>query len=130
MHTFSIGEALEFGWHKTREHSALLFKIVLTIFALQIANAVAGKLLFSTVLGALVALVLGIAGLIIEAGFTLIALRLAKGSTAHYRELIPQGKLLWRYFLASLLSGFVTAAGFILLILPGMYLAVRFSMVR
>ncbi len=48
---FSIEESLKFGWEKTRAHSMLLFQIILTLFALQVAYAIVGRVLAYTLMG-------------------------------------------------------------------------------
>ena len=63
-------------------------------------------------------------------GATVIALKLARGHHAKYADLMPQMRLAWRYFLASLLVGLIVVCGLILLIIPGIYLILRFSMTR
>ncbi|MEK7109450.1 MAG: DUF975 family protein [Patescibacteria group bacterium] len=130
MHSFSIGDALQFGWHKTRDHSGLLFQVVLALFALQVASAIVQKVLEDTLLGIGVSLVLAIMGVIVGAGFMVIVLKLAQGHAAHYRDLVPPATLVWYFFCATVVSGFLILLGFIALIIPGIYLALRFSMVR
>lgn len=107
-HTFSIKEAIVFGWHKVRAHSQLVFAVVLTMFALQIASSLVQKGLQGTALGAAASIVLAVLGIVLGAGMTLIFLRLAKGEHAHYRDIIPSAKLVWKYFCASLLTGIIS----------------------
>ena len=130
MHSFSIGDALQFGWHKTRDHSGLLFQVVLTLFALQVASAIVQKVLADTLLGIGASLVLAIVSVIVGAGFMVLVLKLAQGHAAHYRDLVPPASLVWHFFCATVASGFLILLGFIALIIPGIYLALRFSMVR
>src|SRR6185369_698710 len=96
-HTFSIQEAVRFGWHKTRAHSGLVFQVVLTLLALQVANAVVGQVLKNTPLGFMASIVLGVAMFVLGLGATRIALLLARGEHAHYRDLMPPTNLLWPY---------------------------------
>ncbi len=130
QHSFSIKEAIRFGWHTTRAHSALLFQVVLTLFALQVANAVVQKVLEGTALGLMASIVLNVAMFVLGIGATRIALHLARGSHAHYRDLMPPTKLLWPYLAAAILSALAVIGGLILLIIPGFWVALRLSMVR
>jgi uncharacterized membrane protein len=130
MHSFSIQEALGFGWDKTREHSGLLFQIVLTYAAFQVAASIVQKTMEGTVLGAVASIAIGVMSVIIGAGFMHIVLKLAHGHAAHYRDLIPPARLVWYFFCASVVSGILIILGFIAFIIPGIYLALRFSMVR
>jgi hypothetical protein len=127
---FSIEESLKFGWAKTKEHSGLIFKALLTIFALEIASAIVSKVLENTLIGFLGNLAIGIAGFVVGVGLTFISLRIAQGKHVEFKDIIPPLEVLWRYFLASLLVCLAVFAGFILLIIPGIYLALRFSLYR
>ncbi len=131
MHpVFSIEESLRFGWQKTKAHSKLLFQVLLALFALQVVSAIVQKTLEHTFIGGIASLVLGVVGIIVGTGFTLITLKIAKGEVAVFKDIVPPMRLVWYVFLASVLVGILTVAGLILLIIPGIYFAVRFSMVR
>jgi hypothetical protein len=127
---FSIEESLRFGWKKTKEHSKLIFQVLLVLFALQVVSAIAQKVLAGTLIGGLASLALAVAGIIVGTGFTLIMLKIAKGEAVVFKDIVPPMRLVWYVFLASLLVGILTVAGLILLIIPGIYFALRFSMVR
>ena len=129
-HNFSVRESLKFGWSETKAHNALLFQVMLTFFALQITSAALDHMLSHSPLGIASSIILTLIGIWISAGFVLIALKLAEGHTAHYADLFPPMKTVWRFFLTGVVAGVLIAAGFILLIIPGVYLALRFSMAR
>src|SRR3989338_315036 len=112
MKAFSIVESLQFGWHTMRAHSALVFQVVLTLLALEVARAIVQKVLAGTALGI---------------GATRIALRLAQGHSAHYADIVPPMRLLWPYIAASLLAGLAVIGGLFLLFLPRGFLAGRLS---
>ena len=121
---------MRFGWHTMRAHSALVFRVVLTLLALEVARAIVQKVLAGSALGLLASLVLFAATAVLGIGATRIALRLAQGHSAHYADIVPPMRLLWPYIAASLLAGLAVIGGLILLILPGVFVAVRLSMVR
>lgn len=127
---FLVGEAIGFGWHKTRAHSALLFQGVLTLFALQVLISIVDKVLGGTLQGMLAAFALAVVSVFLGAGFTIIVLKLAKGEHASYRDILPRGNVVWHFFCASSAVVVVIVLGFILFIIPGIYLLLRFSMVR
>jgi len=130
MKPFSIKEALEFGWHKTREHSGILFQVMLAFFVLEIVQAIIERTIATTLLGSLANAALSVVSLVMGAGFTMIALKLSHGHKTHFRELFPWNRTVWLYFLASLLSALAMVGGFILLIIPGIIVGVRLSFVR
>ncbi len=127
---FLIGEAIRYGWHTTRAHSALVFKVVLTLLALEVANSVVQKVLEGTALGLLASIVLTVLSFVLGIGATRMVLHIAHGKHATYAELIPPTTLIWPYLGASILAGLSVIGGLILLIIPGIIVAVRLSMVR
>ena len=127
---FLIGESLRFGWEKTRLQSGVVFKVVLTLLALEVASAIVQKVLEGTVLGFLASLVLFAATVLLGIGATRITLRLAQGHAVHYRDLMPPPPLIWPYVAAAVLSGLAVLGGLILFIIPGIWVALRLSMVR
>ncbi len=129
-HHFSIEESLKFGWHKTKAHSGLLFQVMLTLFALQVLSSLVTKVLGQSALGVAASILIALVDLFVGVGFTIITLKLAKGESASYSDVMPKLGLVWRYLVANILSGLLIVIGFILLIVPGIYLMLRYSMVR
>jgi uncharacterized membrane protein len=130
MKTFSTLEALEFGWHKLRQHNGLLLKVMLSLFALQVVEEIVSRTIGDTLLGALASVALAVLSVVMSAGLTMLSLRIAEGHAAHYRDLFPWNRMVWLYFLASLLMGLTILGGLILLVIPGIFLMVRLSFVR
>lgn len=128
--SFSIEEALRFGWAKTRAHSGLLFQVLLTLFAVQVVGSIIDKVLHDTLQGILAMIAITIVSVVVGAGFVVILLKIAKGEHAVYRDIVPPARLVWNYFVVSAFSGLITVLGLILLIVPGVYLFLRYSMVR
>jgi uncharacterized membrane protein len=127
---FLIGEAIRFGWHKTRAHSGLVFQVVLTLFALQVAHSIVGKVLLSSIQGFVAMVVLSAMSIVLTTGATVIALKIARGTRTAYRDIIPPLDVVIRYFLSALIAGIAILIGLILLVVPGIYLMLRYSMVR
>ena len=131
-HTFSIKEAIVFGWHKLKSHSGVVFQVVLVMFALQVLSSIVEESLKGSPIGTAASIVLAVLGVILGAGMTLIFLKLAKGESAHFREIWPKFGLVWKYFVASLLAGVITflplmAAGLIGLVLLTSTGSINFS---
>ncbi|HVV38932.1 MAG TPA: hypothetical protein VHD31_01245 [Candidatus Paceibacterota bacterium] len=127
---FSIEESLKFGWEQTKAHSKVLFQILLTIFALQVVQAIIGDTIQHEMIGVLATIAVVIAETVVGIGLTLVTLKIAKHEHVSYGDIIPPLKLSWNYILATMLAALITAVGLILLIIPGIYFALRFSMVR
>ncbi|HYF13012.1 MAG TPA: hypothetical protein VD928_01795 [Candidatus Paceibacterota bacterium] len=127
---FSIEESLRFGWKKTKAHSALVFQSVLTIFGLQVLHAIVANTLEETFVGVLALCLVIIAEIFVGVGITLISLRIAREESVSYRDILPPLKVVWNYLVASTLSGLLVLLGLFLFIIPGVYFAMRYSMVR
>ncbi len=127
---FSIEESLRFGWSKTRQHSGLLFKVLLALFALEVATSLVRQVLEGTIIGSLALFVLFGLGVILGTGFTVIVLKIAKGEHVKFKDIVPPTDLVLNVFLASLLVGILTLSGLVLLLIPGIYFMVRFAFVK
>jgi hypothetical protein len=110
---------VRFGWSVVRSHSGLVFKVMLTLFVLQMANGLLDNSFIQTLPGGLLSFALTVIGFFVSTGFLLIMLRLAKGEAATYRMLYPNWRVVLKLFGASLLVGLI-----VLLPLLGVALAV------
>ncbi len=98
---FSIRQSLERGWDVTEKNSGLLFTVLLTIAALQVAGALVDK--FS--IGMFATAVVIAAGVVFGAGLTVIGLKLAEGERAVYADIIPPLRTIIRFFFSGLFAG-------------------------
>jgi len=103
-HSFSIQEAIRFGWYTVKNHSAIVFQVVLTLLGLQVVGAIVDRVLRDTALGDLTSFVLAVVGVFIGAGATVIALKLARGEHTAYNQIWPDWRLVWRYFASGILA--------------------------
>lgn len=101
---FSIKEAIVFGWHKLKANSALVFGVVLTLFALEIFSSIIEKSLENTPAGAVLSIIFSAAGIVLGAGMTYIFLRLARSEAARYRDIVPAIRIIWKYFATSVIT--------------------------
>ncbi len=62
----------------------------------------------------------------LEAGLHLLLLRVARGQSAEIADVFAGGRFFWRYFWGTLLFQFMMGIGFLLLIIPGIVLALMF----
>jgi len=103
-HHLSIEESIRFGWVKTREHSTLIFKALLTLFGVQIAEQIVARVLVGTLEGAVAAVILLVLTVVLAIGFTNIVLKLAEGKHATYQDLVPPLAVWLSYLGAALLA--------------------------
>lgn len=122
MEKFTIKEAFGFGWQKTKKHFWYLALVLI------------GTGIFFTILDALtkdrgflpnvIAAVIGISVELVLIKFTLKILsdeKLAKN------DLIPSWRTLWTYVVGGILYGLIVLGGLILLIVPGIMWALKYS---
>jgi len=101
---FSIRESLRFGWHTVRTQSALVFQVVLILLGLQVLESIIQKVLQDTPLGFVAGVALSVLIFFVSVGATIVTLRLARGESAHLKELLPPWRVVGRSLLASALS--------------------------
>lgn len=137
----TISNVYSKGWQKTKEKYWLLlgsfavliligfvFNIVTTINN-SFANgntSVTTALIVSTI-----ALIIGIGNYAVQAltsyGFTRIQLNILDEKAASVGQLFKAEGVYWRYFGAFILFGLLVVAGIILLIVPGIYWAIKYQ---
>ena len=122
---FSKKEAINYGFKLAKKN---LFFFV-GIFGIVIAVAIVmGVLRLSAAHAPLVAFVIWLAqtiiDLVIGIGLIHITLKFVDNKKPRYKDLFYY-KLIVNYFLASLLTGLIVIGGFILLIIPGIFFALR-----
>jgi uncharacterized membrane protein len=74
-----------------------------------------------------VTLILMIVSIITRIGYNKIFLRISNNETPKFTDVFQEYKLFWKYLGVSILHGLVIIGGLILLIIPGIIWAVRFS---
>ncbi len=118
MHSFSISEALRFGWN-TFKRTPWIFvgSVALMIVISVVLNKIGGE-------PGLVSFIVGIVATVLQwwlyIGLTRIALRAYSGAPIAFPMLFGESwKTLLRYAIAAIVAGVITCIGLILLIVPG-----------
>ncbi|MDO8565906.1 MAG: hypothetical protein Q7S04_01835 [Candidatus Moranbacteria bacterium] len=129
METFRIGEAIKYGWGKTKAHFLFLWMVLgivcgVAIF-LNILSKAVGE---NSFLGSAVSLGATVLGIILQIGLIRIYIDLIdQDKEDHLDTLFSQTGLFWRYLGASILYYAVVVVGFILLIIPGIYFSLKYQ---
>jgi uncharacterized membrane protein len=115
---FSIKESIKYGWRKSKEHLELVLFSTLLILGV---GSLVGR---ASILG-LVGIIFSI---IVRIGYTKIFLRIHDGETPKFVEIFEEYRTFWRYLGTCILTFLTVIGGLILLIIPGIFWAVRFSL--
>jgi len=122
MKTFSIKEAFGEGWRWWKQHKKVI--TIATIIMLAVSSISDGKegSGFS-----IIAFIFFIASLFIDMGYWKILLKTAHGEMPKVRDLIDHTRFIWKYLGVSILMFLIVGVGLILLIIPGVYFALKYS---
>lgn len=122
---FTIGDATRFGW-QTLKQNFWFFVLVLVISGLvtQVPSMLGGK---EGAAAGLFGLTAWLLQMLINLGLNKIALMFHDGAKPTWKELFMQYPLLLKYLGASILFGLMVAIGLVLLVVPGIYLAIKYA---
>jgi hypothetical protein len=115
--TINIQNYLRQGWEMFRENVGEFIGFTLVIFAVWLLTAMfdaGSSLLFSSVAAPL------------YAGYSVVAFKLASGQQFQFSDFFKGFNYFLPLFLASLASTLLVSIGFVLLLLPGIYLAIGY----
>jgi len=122
----SIKELIKHGWEKTKENMEIVF--FTTLFVLVIGSLVEGFGESDRNLSIkLFAMIASIAMIIVRIGYCKIMLKINDGEHPKFLEIFDEYRTFWRYLGTLILYSITILGGLILLIIPGVFWAVRFS---
>lgn len=127
--SFSIGDALKFGWQTFKGRPGFLIGVTLIMFIVPsvpsfVGGGDPGNM---TTLGAALSFLGWALSLLMSIGMMKITIAFVDGHTPTVGDLFAHARYLWRYFLASLLYGVLVLGGLLLLIIPGIIWAIRYQ---
>ncbi len=127
--SFSMRAALGFGWQTTWAHLGFFIVLMIVVGVLEIVpGVVAGALARSSpVLSTLLRLVGMVLSLLMSIGLIHIALRFVDQQPARLGDLFARASVFFPYLAVSLLAGIIISIGLVLLVIPGIYLGLRFQ---
>ncbi|MDD5083808.1 MAG: hypothetical protein PHT88_02610 [Candidatus Moranbacteria bacterium] len=125
--SFSISEALGFGWAMVKEKFLFLLAIIVVSGVFAVVPDVIdnftdnqGVLFFMQVVSVVL-------GFVIDAGLISVMLSLYDGRAVKIADIFSQYPITFRYFVANVVYGIMVFAGLLLLVIPGVYLALRYQ---
>lgn len=129
--SFSIQEALRFGWETTKSNFSLLLSLLIISALVSIVPDVIAKMVPETVWGSSVYWLVWIAavalGFVIDVSLIFIMLRFVDKEGVKVSMIFSQYRLTFRYVIAAVFYGLMVVFGLILLIVPGIYFALRYQ---
>lgn len=130
--TFSVGDALSYGWKTFKKRPGFFIVFSLIIIGLNIIPGILGNIFSNkqfhlgtfnfifTILGAILSW-------IVTLGTINFSLKIYDNKPISYSSIFEKWRLAFFYFLASLLYGLIVFVGFILLIVPGIIWGIKFQ---
>lgn len=122
--SFSIGNALSFGWNAMKKNFLLFLYICLTLLALQVVVSTSEHTDPALVIGVVVAVIT----MILKLGLIRINLNLVDGKKVNYKQLFSQPNLFPDYLLATIVYVLIVIGGLILFIIPGIIWGIKYSL--
>lgn len=122
-----ITEALSWSWNKYKENFLFFIVVILIFFGLSILSGILQGGLESQLgqAAGLIGFLFSLLRILMEIGYLNILLKFHDGKKPEYGDLFSYYPLFIKFFLNSIVVGFLIVVGFILLILPGIFLLVR-----
>lgn len=124
---FSITEALKFGWNTLKQNFWFFVLIMVIAAVVSRSPAILVNKESAGIAAGLVGLIAMLLQLLFNLGLNKIALMLHDGAKPTWKELFMQYPLLLKYLGASIIYGVAVAIGLVLLIVPGVYLAIKYA---
>lgn len=122
---FSRKEAVKFGWETAKENFGFFLVVIIVIILISALSGFLQKQ--SGGLGFLTSIVFAVVGMIFQMGVIKSCLKFVDGQKPELEELFSQYKLTLNFVIATILYSLILAAGFILLIVPGIIWGLRYS---
>lgn len=128
---FSVKKSFTSAWDLYTSKLTTIVGITALVYFLSalFEGAVSAVHDVSLIGGIIVGVIVVVVGLIIEIGYVKYFLKLLSGGYPTVEDVLRYSRLLWKYFLGMLAFGLIVLGGLLLLIIPGIYLALRFMFV-
>ena len=128
---FSIKNILRSSYEFYLSKFIILIGITAVVYFLSVLFEYVVNSIFSVspILGIIIGVAVAVIGMVFEIGYLKYLLKLVSGMHSSVEDLLKYSYLIWRYFLGWLAYGFVVVVGLALLVVPGVYLSIRFMFV-
>jgi len=113
------------SWELVKKNARLIAILMVAFIGYQVIQGIVQGFFGQGPLSVIVSLAFTVLTLFLEIGFIKIVLKLVDGQKAEFQELWAYPQYLLRMVGASIVYGLIVVAGLILLVVPGIYLALR-----
>jgi uncharacterized membrane protein len=124
--TFLISDVLSSAWQYFKKHWRFLILALLLVVALNIVASLLGSQL-QGIVSVLITLASWVISVCINIGFLTIFLHIAKDENPSWNNFTENVHLFWKMILGGLLYGVIVFFGTLLLIVPGIYFALKYK---
>ena len=124
--SFSISAILKLAWGLFKKHWQFLILAALAVIAIEIIFIILIGFT-SGVVSTLLLLISYIIQIIYTVGFINIFITIARGNKPSWSSFIEKISLFGKYILGVILYGLIVLLGFVLLIFPGIYFAIKYG---
>lgn len=126
---FSVEEALQYGWNIMKDNIWFFVGVLVVAWALAGVPHIIANILQEQSIGlSFFFRIIGwAANIIVSIGLIAIALKFLDKQDPKFEDLFSFKPYFWKYLGASILTGLVVWVGFMLLIVPGIYWALKFQ---
>ncbi|PSN13398.1 hypothetical protein C7293_16120 [filamentous cyanobacterium CCT1] len=125
-----IGNYFSRGWEIFKQKAPLFVLFTLMLFLIQVVIAILpyplGSRSDEPVPGGILSFAFNVVAPALTAGYYFVAFQLARGRDAVFGDFFQGFNKFLPIFLTALVTGILTAIGFVLLVIPGVYLAVAY----
>jgi uncharacterized membrane protein len=129
MKQFSIGEALSFGWETWKSNALLWIGVIIVVWIVEGLPQIPVQTMRDQTALTIIAALIGTAlGVLVQIGLAKMSLSFVDSGRAEFADLFNGYPVFVSYLIASLIFGLMLFIGLILLVVPGIIVAVIFWM--
>lgn len=125
--TFDLGTSIKYGWEKTKENLIFLVGVILLMFVVNmVSSQIQGSIGTEGFVGmaGLISILFSLVMMFIQMNFVRAGLSIVAGKKPSFNDLLITQPFV-KYVIGNILTSIIVGIGLILLIIPGIYLALR-----
>ena len=129
---FSIGDAVRFGWDTMKNNISFFILMIIILWLVAAIPSGLGSFSYrmslsaAAIFGLIFGIISFVVGMFVNMAQIKVGVRFSKGETADFQDLFNEYPRFWDFLLGSILYGLIVLGGLILLIIPGMYWAIKY----